>query len=342
MTDTDTDARWNARVRLALASRSVDHRTADVVLDEVAQHCAATGETPEEAFGSAEEYADTVVKERVPPEDRAGSTGTHAEHVGAALMGTGCVALLAGPVLWIIEGAMLPVTVAGLVGAVLVGLALTGGNVAFTLSGSRVRAAVCWGSATAVLVVLAAIAFTTLPATGLGRIPALAVSVLGITLLYWGVKHGSDSDPDSDSGSGKGAPAQADLGTGAEGWLRELTRLLKEEHGIRAARAAELTAEAAEHLRASGGRPEEEFGPVGPYAVRLSDEDSTSHERWWLRDGVRSSVLSLFITVGLTVSAYRAGLPVWQVMVGCAAVAVELAILVSCVVSRRSRSSSRA
>ncbi|RDG36819.1 hypothetical protein [Streptomyces corynorhini] len=339
---TDVDTRWSARLRLALADRSVGHRTADVVLDEVAQHCAATGETPEEAFGPAEEYAAVVVQERIPPEDRAGSTGTHAEHVGAALMAIGCVLLLAGPVLWIVEGAMLPVTLAGLVGVVLVVLAATGGNVTFTLSGSRVRAAVGWGVATAVLVVLAAVAFTTLPATDLGRIPALTLSVLGIPLFYWGLKHGSDSAADTAKAARAGTGTDAGTGTGTEGWLRELTRQLKEEHGIRAARAAELTAEAAEHLRATGARPEEEFGPVGPYAVRLADEDATPHERWWLRDGVRSSALTLAVTVGLTWSAFSAGLPVWQLAVGCAAIAVEVAILVSSLVSHWRSASSRA
>ncbi|MFD3682011.1 hypothetical protein [Streptomyces sp. NPDC058613] len=66
----DPAIRWNARVRPALTARSADADTADTVLDEVAQHCAHSGESPEGAIHPPEEYAAAVTGERLPPEER--------------------------------------------------------------------------------------------------------------------------------------------------------------------------------------------------------------------------------------------------------------------------------
>jgi hypothetical protein len=46
--------------------------------------------------------------------------------------------------------------------------------------------------------------------------------------------------------------------------------------------AAELTREAAEHLRASGAAPAEEFGPADQYAAKLAEHEDR-RPPWWLR-----------------------------------------------------------
>ncbi|MGS2589792.1 hypothetical protein [Streptomyces hebeiensis] len=186
---TDELTRWNARVRLELAVRSVDRATADTVLDEVAQHCADSGETPEDAFGTPEEYATAVVRDRIPPEERAGRRRdglTQADHVSAAVASTGLAVLVAGAYLWIADGTMLTLSLAGLVGtSLLAAVALPSACLAVPLPRSRCRSAAGWGAAALVAALLAAAALTTLPTTTLGRLPAPALCVLGLLPLWW-------------------------------------------------------------------------------------------------------------------------------------------------------------
>ncbi|MFJ6985905.1 MULTISPECIES: hypothetical protein [unclassified Streptomyces] len=194
---TNAFARWDAQMRLELAAASVDRATADTVLAEVAQHCAESGESPEEAFGTPREYAVAVVRERVPVEERARRNRdglTRADDVFAALTTTGVTALLAGAYLWISTGIMPPLTAAGLVGTTFTAVALPSASLALTVSRHRLRTAAAWAVVALVSVVSAAVAFTTLPTTDFGRFPSPALCALGIALLWSATRTGPTTE----------------------------------------------------------------------------------------------------------------------------------------------------
>ncbi|MEU6705409.1 hypothetical protein [Streptomyces wuyuanensis] len=318
---TDEVTRWNARVRLALAARSADSALADTVLAEVAQHCADSGERPEDAFGPPEAYAAAVVAERIPPEERLRHTGVGpAATFRDALAPIGAAALVAGACLWAINGSTLSLTPGGLVGTSFVAVALAAGCLAVTAPGSRRRFA-GWVIAAAATV-LGAIAFTVLSKGAVGRLPTPVLCLLGLALLGWAARDRPTPDTEGVTMHSR-TDARNTLGT--EQWLGRLTDLLEERHAVPRTRAVELTREAAGHLTATGRAPEEEFGPVELYALRLSEEESP-RARWWLRSDVQNAVLAVILTSYL-VGNLAAGGPFWQTALAAGALAVCLALL---------------
>ncbi|MGW7362254.1 hypothetical protein ACWGI8_02250 [Streptomyces sp. NPDC054841] len=321
---TDEVTRWNARVRLALAGQSVDSTLADTVLEEVAQHCADSGESPEDAFGMPEAYATTVVRERVPPEERLRHRGgqTPAATVRAALAPIGTAALVGGACLWAVSGFTPALTPGGLVGSSFIAMALAAGHFAATASRSRQRAAgwVLVAAAT----VLGATAFTVLSEKTIGHLPAPVLCLLGLALLGWATRDKPTADPEGVTMQSR-TDAQ-NTTVGHEHWLRQLTQLLEERHAVPRARAAELTREAADHLAATERAPEEEFGPVELYALRLSEEESP-RPRWWLRSDIQNAILAVILT-GCLVGNLASGGPIWQTALAAGALAVDLALLV--------------
>lgn len=324
----DPAIRWNAGVRLALAARSVDHATADTVLDEVAQHCADSGENPEEAFGPPEEYAAAVAGERLPPGERLRRIRSDPAPRAAlrnAAAPVGLAASAAGAGLWAVHGLMLPLTPGGLAGSALIAVALAGGGLVSTVRNRR-RRALGW-AAVAAATVLGAAALTSLSARPLGHLPAPLLCLPGLALLRLAARHTPSEDP-------KGVimkPGTDAPNTGErELWLVRLPRLLEERHAIPRARAAELTAEATGHLDATGRAPEEEFGPVELYALRLSEGEAP--RAWWKRGAALDVVLAVILTGYLLVGIASGG-PFWQIALAAGALAVNLAILAT----RRSR-----
>ncbi|MCX4820388.1 hypothetical protein OG883_10795 [Streptomyces sp. NBC_01142] len=331
---TDEVTRWNARVRLALAAQSVDSTLTDTVLEEVAQHCADSGESPEDAFGMPEAYAATVVSERFPPEERLRHRGrqTPAATIRAALAPIGTAALVAGACLWVANGFTLALTPGGLVGSSFIAVALTCGYLAATASRSRRRAAgwVLLAAAT----VLGATAFTVLSRRAFGHLPAPVLCLLGLALLGWATRDKPTADPE-------GVTMQPRTDTqntvGREHWLRRLPQLLEERHAVPRARAAELTREATDHLAATERAPEEEFGPVELYALRLSEEESP-RARWWLRSDIQNATLAVILT-GYLVGNLASGGPFWHTALASGALAVTLALLAVPLVRRQRESS---
>ncbi|NJQ17788.1 hypothetical protein [Streptomyces bohaiensis] len=298
---TDTDSRWEAQLRLALAGRGVGYKVADEVMEEVGQHCAASGESPEEAFGTPDAYAVAVVRDRIPDEVRAERRWddmSFQDHVDGALILTGWYAMIAGLVLWLSAGFMMPLTWGGLLGAVLALLAGFTASLGYSFSGTRLSSGLAWIGGGLGLAVAAALAFTLLPATELGRVPALLLSAVGVASLTWGFLREHDDKPLGAPGGRSGTEAEDRPPLGREEWLAELPRLLMELHGLPSARAKEITEDAARHVRESGAEPEEEFGPVRHYALRAADGEPAPRERWWLRSGVGSAALMLAISVG--------------------------------------------
>ncbi|MFD4246026.1 hypothetical protein ACFWP3_31205 [Streptomyces sp. NPDC058525] len=319
----DAVTRWNARARLALAAHSVGGATADTVLDEVAQHCADSGESPHDAFGSPEEFAATVVTERVPPEERLRRMGdgpTFGQALRTAAAPVGLAALAAGACIWIADGPVFPVTPAGLAGTSLIAMALAGGGLVATARNRR-RRALGWG-AVAAATVAAATALTALPGQPLGHLPAPLLCVLGLALLWAAIRTTPTAEPEGaimDSGT-------APLSTGErEPWLDRLPRLLEERHAIPRARAAELAEEAAGHLEATGSTPEDEFGPVELYALRLAEQEAP-RAPWWKRGAVQESLFAVLLTAYLVVTLVSGG-PSWQIALAGGALAVNLALL---------------
>ncbi|MEU8585787.1 hypothetical protein AB0C59_02055 [Streptomyces sp. NPDC048664] len=314
--------RWKARLALALARRSVDRVTVDAVLDEVDQHCAQSGERPEEAFGSAEEYAAAVVRDRQPPEQRAhrrwdGTTFT--DHVRVALAQTGIAALVGGACTWAWAGTRPTVTPAALAGGALTGVALLSACLAASLAGSRVRGSIGWGVGAAAAVVAAAAAFTRLPTTSLGRPPAPALCVLGILMLWAAARHEPTRTPTPDESAMPPPPR-------SENWLVTLPRLLEERHGLSRARATALAGEAARHLAATGRAPEEEFGPVEVYALRLAEEQSAPRARRWTRGDAQAALLAV-VLAGYLAANLASGGPLWLTVLAAVALATQVALL---------------
>ncbi|MBL1098400.1 hypothetical protein [Streptomyces coffeae] len=331
---TDGTSRWNARARLALAAQSVDRATADTVLDEVELHCAESGETPEDAFGAPEEYAAAVARDRIPPEGRTGRHWdglTRADHVFAALAQTGVAALVAGVGVWVWDGTMLTVTPAGLAGGAFLGVVIPSACLMATLASSRRRGAVGWGAVALAALLLSALAFTSLPTASLGRLPAPALCVLGVLLLWSAARY--EPTPDHEELTMKSQ-------TKPENWLVDLPRLLEERHGLSRARAAELTREAADHLTATRRSPREEFGPVELYALKLAEGQSVPSTRWWMRKDVQA-VVSAVILVGYLVANLASGGPAWQTVLAAVALATELALFTAYLLRKRRAESTR-
>ncbi|MFD5887934.1 hypothetical protein ACFWHQ_18420 [Streptomyces sp. NPDC060334] len=325
---TDAATRWNARTRLALAAHSVDSATADAVLAEVEQHCVDSGESPQDAFGTPEEYAAAVFGERVAPEERLRHVRNDLTPVQAfcrAAAPVGLAALTVGAGLWMMNGLMSAVTPGALTGSSLIATALAGGVVASTIRDRR-RRSLGWGAA-ATAAVIGAVAFTSLSDRPLGHLPTPSLCVLGLVLLWTAIRAESTENPEG----APMTPRTDGLNSGGlntderRAWLGRLPQLLTERHAMSSTRAAELTKEAADHLDATGQAPEEEFGPVELYALRLSEAESP-RVRWWKRDAVLEAALAV-ILAGYLVVAVVSGGPVWQIALAGGALAVDLAIL---------------
>ncbi|GAA3986856.1 hypothetical protein GCM10022247_01500 [Allokutzneria multivorans] len=294
---------WDDRARLALARNGVRRELADTVLSEVEQHCSDSGETPEVVFGTPEEFASSVAVERVPiaeraERDRDGMTARSRRRALIVFLGAHVVVL--GVVLWTAVGLTVPLTLAGVVGSVL-GLAAAVGVVvtAFELRPSGRPRAVVWAFAVVgVLTVLTALAFTGLPKTSLGTLPAPIVAVLGIALVWWGLRY----EPRV-------------LSTGAGDWEKRLAGLLEGRHDLPRARAVELAAEAGQHVTASGNTAEEEFGTAEEYAAELAGHEP-ARPPWW-RSGRAQNAVMVVTLLGCIVFGVVDGDTAWAFLALC-------------------------
>jgi hypothetical protein len=308
---------WTAAARLALARHGVGQALAETVLGEVAAHCAGSGEQPWEAFGSPDEFALDVARERLPVAVRSRldrEALTAADYVSGGVTNLGLTAVVASLVLWAAFGATVPVSWAGLVGAVLVALVL------FVLGGLRdaVRVAgrprlVGPAHVLAVLVaVLAVVAFLGLPRTEIGRIPVLAIAAGGVVLTVLSFRYPrSRAEPDVKAATA--ATAQGSEPEDTERWLGRLAGLLEGRHELPRGRAAEMVEEARSHLAATGRAPDAEFGPVEEYALRLAEPTPARRIPWWRRPPVQTAVLAAAGTYWLVVNVLDQG-PAWRTM----------------------------
>lgn len=315
---TTTSTPWSDLARLELALRGVDKALADEVLAEVEEHCADSGETPEEAFGTPVDFAASITAERVPLADRAkrDRSGTTVFEAWSAVIGrVGLTTMMVGVVAWFKQGLTIPLTPAGLTGVTIVYAAmlslLYAANIARLIG--KPRTVVPAWIATAVLVVLAACAFVLLPREAVASMPAPMFLVAGGLLVWWAYARESATDLTKAT-------------EGAEEWLDELRGLLEGRHDVAADRADDLVKEAAQHLATSGRTPQEEFGPVDEYAVTLAQHQPAA-PAWWQLEITRH-----WLFFGLAVSYFASAVfgdkPTWYFILALVALALSGTLLI--------------
>ncbi|HWO61374.1 MAG TPA: hypothetical protein VNO31_15200 [Umezawaea sp.] len=240
---TTTSTPWNDPARLELALRGVHKTLADEVLAEVEEHCADTGDTPEEAFGTPAVVTAEVADHRVPPVDRAKRDrgGTTVFEAWSAVIGrVGLTAVVVGVFAWFRQGFTIPLTPAGLTGVPIVYAAmmslLYAGTIARLLGKPR-TVVPAWIAAGA-FVVPAACAFVLLPRDPVASMPVPTFLVVGGLLVWWAYARESSADL---------TKATED----AAEWLDELRGLLEGRHDVAPDRADDLARETAQRLAAS-------------------------------------------------------------------------------------------
>lgn len=266
---------WFDRVRVQLARGGASKDLIDAVVAEVREHCAMSGERPDAAFGVPDEYARVVLRERVPLEVRAdldqfGMSG--AERGSEVIAQFGLMVLVAGVFAWADAGLMLPVTVAGAVGTLVLALGVSAAlrtvHVIRTDGRPWPVVARSWCLVLA-LAAGAAAAFLTLPGTRLGAVPTPLIVVLGAVLLGWAFAR-------------KGKPKALRVPADRDEWLDQLHSLLIWRYRLPSAQVNDIVAEVRSHLDAHGGSPLEEFGPADQYAATVAaDKPNKGWQRWF-------------------------------------------------------------
>jgi hypothetical protein len=297
----ETFEMWEARARLQLAGRGIAHYDADPMMDDVRAHCAQSGQTPQEAFGTPEGFAAAAAAER-PASDR-GRADRHDMTAGDYVGGSVFVLTLALIPLSLFGAYLygtwsLPLNPARVAGLLLMAAAF----ITCQAGPSALRAAgyprlAPWAYAgTAVIVVAAAGAFVGLPKTDLGSIPVWGIIVVAALGLFAQTR--PSKPPRTPAVRATTAPA-ATATDDPEHWFRRLDGLLVGRHDVPEARAAELVAEARAHLAAAGGPPTAEFGPVEEYAVTLADQEPVRVGPWWR--GTTALILFALVQAGVLV-----------------------------------------
>ena len=315
---TTTSTPWNDLARLELALRGVPKPLADEALAEVDEHCADTGDTPEEAFGTPAGFAAEIATDRVPPADRAkrDRDGTTVFEAWSAVIGrVGLTTIVVGVFAWFRQGFTVPLTPAGLTGVPIVYAAMMSLLYAGTIARlpGKPRTVVPAWIAAGVLVVLAACAFVLLPRDAVASMPAPTFLVAGGLLVWWAYARESATDL---------TKATED----AAEWLHELRGLLEGRHDVAPDRADDLVKETAQHLAASGKTPLEEFGPADEYAVTLARHQPAA-PAWWQRDTTRHW-LFLGLAAGYFATAVLGDQPTWYFVTALVALLLSGALLI--------------
>jgi hypothetical protein len=269
----EQDKAWAEEFTFALVR---DHSAPDGlrerVLTEVHEMAVESGEPVRELVGDPRGYAATVAAERIGEAHR-GSLDlddfTPGGRFTAALLLAGGQAALFGAFLWIREGFWLsvglPAAVASALLTVLVLLAV--GVVPELRAAGRLRASRIAVGCVPVLILAAAAGFTAVPPGPRASVPAPVLFLVGalLAVVAWYL-------PEDAVGRWfAGRRAQEEPLTDDEAWLARLTALLRGRHGLSPAEAGRHVAEARDHLAASGGGAEQEFGRPEIYALRLAE-----------------------------------------------------------------------
>lgn len=281
---TEPFERWELPARLALGDRGVGHHLANPIIADVQAHCAYTGQSPYEAFGSPEEFAMVAAAEqpahlRDNP-DRDGLTA------GDYLSGSLLLLALAGVVGSLFFAALertltFAATPAALTGMVLVGLA------AFAVravpgalrAAGRPRLAAWSFALVAALIGLAVTAFFALPREPVIDTPVLAVTGVSLLVLLWQLR--GPKKPSEPIVHTPPTPRTGGHDDDVDAWFRRLAGLLVGRYDLTPQRAAELAREARNHLVASEGTVDSEFGSVEEYARELAEYEPQQRKPFW-------------------------------------------------------------
>lgn len=287
---------WEASARSALAERGIGYHEATPLIADARAHYERSGKDVLRALGSPQQFAADVADDRPAAQDRLDTRGKTARDYLSdavfALAFLGIPAAILGA--WAAGGLAIPVTVAGLTGVVLAGLSMIVGHAApGALRASGHPRLAPWGFVLCgVLVVAAGAAFTQLPRTRLGEVPALgllAVSLLLCWLLTRPDRAPERSQPSPDDAD---SPEPPD----AEAWFTRLQALLVGRFDVPVKRATALVDEARAHVAATGTAPHDEFPAVARYARELAEGEPVRQGPWW-----RSTTAGLLVRVAIPV-----------------------------------------
>lgn len=327
--------RWEVAARTALAERGIGYHEATPLIEDARAHWESGGGDPWEVLGAPEQFAADVAADRPDSQarlDTGGRTpGDYFSDAAFALAVLAVPAALLGAV--VAGGFTIPVTVAGLVGIVLLAATM----VAVYAVPGALRAAghprlAPWGFVlAAVLVVAGAVAFTQLPRTRVGTVPVLAVlaSSLVAGWLLTRPKRAAEAGDET-------RPPEP------EAWFRRLHDLLVGRFDVPSKRATELVAEARAHVVQAGTSPGEEFGPVARYARDLAEAEPERRGPWWRGPAAQRAlrILRPVVVLAVIVDAAVDG-QWWLVAVGVALLALLARDLLGTPRGRRAQSDPR-
>lgn len=271
---------WEHRTRMALGDRGIGYHEATPLIEEAREHHAASGEPDaREALGTPEQFAADVAAahpELTVGRDTQGKTPVdHLTDGLFVLAWNGILVALLGA--WVNRGLTIPLTIAGVAGTVLVGVAFF---VVAAVPGA-LRAAghprlAPWGFVGGVvLAFVAAAAFGYLPKTRIGELPVLLL--LGVSLFAcWYLTH-PGAAPAAGPNRRPAAPDPAE----PDAWFARLKSVLVGRFDLPAERAAELVAETRAHVTEAGVVPSAEFPSLDGYARELAEGEPTRRGPWW-------------------------------------------------------------
>ncbi|HYN95047.1 MAG TPA: hypothetical protein VES42_14455 [Pilimelia sp.] len=288
----ETFEQWRHRLLyLLVGQHGLALPVAEEVVAECAAHCAETGEAPEAAFGSPEAFAARTAAARIPVRERAERDrdgNVTGDYAWGATVRVGVLLVLATAVAWAATGGWLALTVAGVGGCVvLAGALVLAGLTKDLFRAGRLRAARLAAVAVAALVPLTAVVFVAGPRARLAEVPTVSLALAGVlaVVVAWrtdGLWRAVVRTPRPGGGG-------ADLAS--ERWLTRLDGVLRGRHEWSSRRAGQFVAETRAHLAATGGRAEDEFGPVEVYALRVA-EQVRAPRRWWRGELARTAVIA--------------------------------------------------
>jgi hypothetical protein len=303
---TEPFERWEIPARVAMSDRGIGYHVANPIIAEVKAHCAYTGQSPQDAFGSPQEFAAVTAAEQ-PPEmlrkvDQHGVTPMG--YLTGSVFGLALAVLVVAIFFSILNRSLtFAVTPATLTGMVFVGLAkIAAAGVPGALRSAGRPTLAPWGYALAGLLgALGVLSFATLPHTRLARIPTLGIVGVAIIVL-WGLTQ-PDRAPRSAGNQKLPTPRTTVVGPdGVEGWLSRLAGLLIGRYDLPHERAVDLVSQARAHLSAAGTAPEDEFGPVDQYAKDLAEHEALRQGPWWR--GTAAQTLGTAAGISLAVDAF--------------------------------------
>ncbi|WP_157442084.1 hypothetical protein [Actinoplanes awajinensis] len=249
--------RWEFRARIALGDRGIEYHEASPLIDDARAHVEESGTDPWQALGSPEEFAEEVAAARPAAQARRDTQGrTSADHLSNGLFLLAVNGVPASLVAIGVSGLMLPLTVSGTLGTVLLVatmLVLVAAPGALRAAG-RPRLANGSFAAAAMLFVATVAAFAWLPRERFGAIPTLVPLVVSLALCWLLTRPArapkQATGHQAVSGAGPADPARsgssADTAGPAEpeAWFARLHGLLAGRFDVPADRATDLVEQA--------------------------------------------------------------------------------------------------